>query len=88
MSGFGTSRCAFSGCENPCPRDEDYCCSGCEQAGGDEDAAIGALLGLSLATSHARRARADLRRHRFMVALVAVEASALAVIALYLAMPL
>jgi len=66
----------------------DYCCSGCEEAGGDEDAAIGALLGLSLATSHARRDRADRRRHRFMVALVAVEATALAVIALHLAMPL
>ena len=126
MSGLGTGRCAFSGCDNPCPRDEDYCCSGCEEAGGDEDAAVGALIGLgatdwqeyyrqasadlvvtesqlseerdeadalrdlvlSGTTSRSRRARRDRRRHRFMVALVAVEATALAVIALHLAVPL
>lgn len=38
MTGLGTGRCGFSGCENPCPRDEDFCCTGCEEAQGAEDA--------------------------------------------------
>jgi hypothetical protein len=37
MTGLGTGRCGYSGCENPCPVDEDFCCTGCEEACNAED---------------------------------------------------
>ena len=37
MSGLGTGICGYAGCENPCQRDEDFCCTGCEEAAVRED---------------------------------------------------